>query len=115
MASISVRAEPVEAGTDAPRSSQRLLRIRGVQGKDIPGLSNPYPSTSSGRTDWKGALREASFTRLKTEQHERIEKHASGKLDGRTAWKGALRQHLPPFVLSLSKQEWTLRGLLNAP
>ncbi|MDR2507637.1 MAG: hypothetical protein LBD67_06540 [Candidatus Accumulibacter sp.] len=35
--------------------------IRGVQAKGIPGLSNPYPSTSflrqaqdgAGRTDWK--------------------------------------------------------------
>ncbi|MDR2506741.1 MAG: hypothetical protein LBD67_01905 [Candidatus Accumulibacter sp.] len=42
--------------------------IRVVQGKDIPGLSSPYPSTSSGRTDWKGVLRQASFDRLRTEQ-----------------------------------------------
>ncbi|MDR2507816.1 MAG: hypothetical protein LBD67_07465 [Candidatus Accumulibacter sp.] len=29
-------------------------------------LSSPYPSTSSGRTDWKGVLRQASFDRLRT-------------------------------------------------
>ncbi|MDR2507336.1 MAG: hypothetical protein LBD67_04985 [Candidatus Accumulibacter sp.] len=27
-------------------------------------LSSPYPSTSSGRTDWKDALRQASFDKL---------------------------------------------------
>ncbi|MDR2507038.1 MAG: hypothetical protein LBD67_03450 [Candidatus Accumulibacter sp.] len=29
-----------------------------------PRLSSPNPSTSSGRTDWKGVLRQASFDRL---------------------------------------------------
>ncbi|MDR2507053.1 MAG: hypothetical protein LBD67_03525 [Candidatus Accumulibacter sp.] len=43
-------------------------------------LSSPYPSTSSGRTDWKGILRQVSFDRLRTEQDrqdERIGKEVS--------------------------------------
>jgi transposase len=53
-------------------------------------LSSPYPSTSSGRTDWKGSLRQASFDRLRTEQGERIEKHDFDKRSGqaeRIDWK----------------------------
>ncbi|MDR2507051.1 MAG: hypothetical protein LBD67_03515 [Candidatus Accumulibacter sp.] len=43
-------------------------------------LSSPYPSTSSGRTDWKGVLRQVSFDRPRTGQGERIGKQASGNL-----------------------------------
>ncbi|MDR2508250.1 MAG: hypothetical protein LBD67_09715 [Candidatus Accumulibacter sp.] len=37
-------------------------------------LSSPYPSTSSGRTDWKGAFRYASFVKLRTERGKGIGK-----------------------------------------
>ncbi|MDR2507864.1 MAG: hypothetical protein LBD67_07730 [Candidatus Accumulibacter sp.] len=54
--SIPVRTEPVEACGELVEPYERTFRglpktplIRVVQAKDIPGLSNPYPSTSSGR------------------------------------------------------------------
>ncbi|MDR2506408.1 MAG: hypothetical protein LBD67_00195 [Candidatus Accumulibacter sp.] len=51
-------------------------------------LSSPYPSTSSGRTDWKGVLRQASFDRLRTEQGERTGKASCDTLPS----SGFLRQ-----------------------
>ncbi|MDR2506529.1 MAG: hypothetical protein LBD67_00800 [Candidatus Accumulibacter sp.] len=35
--------------------------LRQIQGKRVLDLSSPYPSTGSGRTDWKGTLRRNVF------------------------------------------------------
>ncbi|MDR2507165.1 MAG: hypothetical protein LBD67_04105 [Candidatus Accumulibacter sp.] len=52
----------------------------------------------AGRTDWKDVLRQSSFSKLKTEQHERIEKRASDSLSSlgflRQAQEGAGRDRV---------------------
>ncbi|MDR2507291.1 MAG: hypothetical protein LBD67_04755 [Candidatus Accumulibacter sp.] len=40
---------------------------------------NPYPSTSSGRTDWKGVLQTRLLRQAQDRQGKRIEKRASDK------------------------------------
>ncbi|MDR2507221.1 MAG: hypothetical protein LBD67_04405 [Candidatus Accumulibacter sp.] len=82
-------------------------------------LSSPYPSTSSGRTDWKGALRQAQDRR-----GERIEKRAFDRLKVEQSKRIFLpfmlslpncRHHLSPFVLSLSKYERPLQPFQSLP
>ncbi|MDR2506949.1 MAG: hypothetical protein LBD67_02995 [Candidatus Accumulibacter sp.] len=78
------------------------------------GLSSPYPSTSSGRTDWKGDIRKCREIKnsLRTLffilfcffaiRGKRVKNPSTPSLLNH-------RQRLFPFVLSLSKQERTLQ------
>ncbi|MDR2506943.1 MAG: hypothetical protein LBD67_02965 [Candidatus Accumulibacter sp.] len=70
--------------------------------KEFPAFSSPYPSTSSGRTDWKRRSSTYFLRQAQDRQNERM---------GKTPSALSLlnhRQHLSPFVLVLPEHFDTL-------